>query len=215
MNTIGYLGPHLPCLLDVGQVQSFVFKTEDIGPWYLSPEQKELQRHDKPTGGIRKVERSKKLVIKALTEAGVTLQQNRSYTKKELQDFARMRGIDLSEQKEQIIMGWEGQAKGLLQVLWERGFVSEASLEKYTLDGRRDPITGKSDLQFLLRHLLAECTDFKEEETALQYLGTQLGVTVQLTPKFHAELAGQQKEHFVNYFLTCYVLPGNDLCPVG
>ena len=24
-----------------------------------------------------------------------------------------------------------------------------------------------------------------------------------------------QKEHFVNYFLTCYVLPGNDLRPVG
>jgi hypothetical protein len=24
-----------------------------------------------------------------------------------------------------------------------------------------------------------------------------------------------QKEHFVNYFLTCYVLPGIDLCPVG
>ena len=108
MNTIGYLGSHLPCLLDVGQVQSLVYKAEDIGPWYLSPEQRELQRHNKPTGRSRTVERSKKLLIKALTDAGVEFQQNRSYTKKEFQDFARMQGIELSEQKEQIIIGLGG-----------------------------------------------------------------------------------------------------------
>ena len=46
-----------------------------------------------------------------------------------------------------------------------------------------------------MRNLLAECTDFKEGETALKYLGTQLGVTVQLTQKFHAELAGEGIEY--------------------
>ena len=194
MNAAGYLGPHVP-RLDIGQVQSFVFKVEDVGPWYLSPEERESQRKNKPTWRIKMVERSKKLLIEALCGAGVTFQQNRSYTKKELQDFARMHGVDLREQKEQIITGWEGQAKGLVQVLWERGFISEASLDKYTLDGRKDPITGKIDLQFSLRHLLAECTDFKEEETALQFLGTQLGMKVQLTPKFHAEFAGVGVEY--------------------
>jgi hypothetical protein len=38
---------------------------------------------------------------------------------------------------------------------------------------------------------MAECRDFKDKETALQDLGTQLGVEVILTPKFHAELAGR------------------------
>jgi hypothetical protein len=52
-------------------------------------------------------------------------------------------------------------------------------------------LTGKIDLQYLLRSLLGKCKDFKEEETALQFLGTQLGVTVFLTPKFNAELAGE------------------------
>ena len=47
----------------------------------------------------------------------------------------------------------------------------------------------------MLRHLLSECKDVEEEETALQYLGTQLGVTVDLTPKFHAELAGEGVEY--------------------
>ncbi|KAI2493716.1 hypothetical protein MHU86_20820 [Fragilaria crotonensis] len=42
---------------------------------------------------------------------------------------------------------------------------------------------------------MAECTDFKDEESALQYLGSQLGVTVLLTPKFHAELAGEGVEY--------------------
>jgi hypothetical protein len=135
------------------------------------------------------------MLMNVLSDAGVSFQQQRSYTKKELQEFARIRGIDLFEEKEHIITGWMGQPKGLLQILWERGLIPEHSLEKYTLDGRRDAITGVVDLHYSLRNLLAECTDFKEEETALQYLGTQLGVTVQLTPKFHAELAGEGVEY--------------------
>ena len=63
------------------------------------------------------------------------------------------------------------------------------------MDGRKDAITGRIDLQYSLRSLLGKCRDFKEEETALQFLGTQLGVTVLLTPKFHAELAGEGVEY--------------------
>ena len=93
--------------------------------------------------------------------------------------------------------GWEGQFKGLLQVLCERGLIKTKVLDKYTLDGQKDTITGKVDLLHSLQHLLVECTDFKHEEMALQYLGTQLGVTVQLTPKCHAELAGEGIEHYI------------------
>ena len=190
----GYLGKHSP-KLKVGDTQSMVFKPHDTGPWHLSDEQREAQRHDRLTGQSRRIERSKKLLTKALSEAGVELPEKRGYTRKELQTFALRHGIDLFEDKERIIGGWQGQPKGLLQVLWERGLITEASMEKYTVDGRKDAITGSINLQFSLRHLLAECTDFKEEETALQYLGTQLGVQVELTPKFHAELAGEGVEY--------------------
>ncbi len=65
---------------------------------------------------------------------------------------------------------------------------------KYTLDGQKD--AGQIDVQFLLCHLMAEWMYFKnEEETALQYLGTQLGVRVELMSKFHAELAGEGVEY--------------------
>ena len=46
------------------------------------------------------------------------------------------------------------------------------------------------DIRYSLQHLLAECHDSKEEETALQYLGSQLEVVVNLRPKCHAKLAG-------------------------
>ncbi|KAI2497782.1 hypothetical protein MHU86_16724 [Fragilaria crotonensis] len=191
----GFLGPYSP-KLKVGDTQSMIFKSDDAGPWYLSSEQREAQRNDRATGRSRRVERSKKLLTKALTEAGVELPQQRNFTRRELQEFAKRHNVDVFEEKQQIITGWQGQPRGLLQVLWERGLIDEASLEKYTLDGRKDAITGDIDLQFSLRHVMAECTaDFKDEETALQYLGTQLGVRVQLTPKFHAELAGEGIEY--------------------
>ncbi len=71
--------------------------------------------------------------MNALSNAGVSFQQQRSYTKKELQEFARIRGINLFEEKEQIIVRWQGQPKGLLQVLWERGLILEHLLEKILL----------------------------------------------------------------------------------
>ena len=70
----GFLGPHLP-LLRVGDTQSMAFKSTDICPWYLTPEQQQLQRHDRATGKSKLVERSKKLLLEQLNHAGVTLQQ--------------------------------------------------------------------------------------------------------------------------------------------
>ncbi|KAI2505686.1 hypothetical protein MHU86_8745 [Fragilaria crotonensis] len=197
MASEGFLGSHIP-RLQVGESQSMVFTSNDKGPWYLqSDEERESRRHNRPTGRSKRVERTKKLLVDALELAGVTLQQQRNHTKKELQDFARVNGVDFFYDKQEIIQGWEGQPKGLLQVLWERGLIVDSNevLASYTVDGRKDPITGCIDTSSSLRHLLANCTDFKYEETALQHLGAQLGVTVLLTPKFHAELAGEGVEY--------------------
>ena len=89
----------------------------------------------------------------------------------------------------------QGEAQGFLQVLGERRLIERASLDKYTMDGQKDTISGNVDLQDSLCSLLGKCKDFKEEATALQCLGTQLGVTILLTPKFHAELAGEGVEY--------------------
>jgi hypothetical protein len=100
----GFLGPHLP-MLGVADTQSLIFTVDDSGPWYLTPDQRAIQRHNRPTGKTKLVERSKKLLLEALKDKRVTLQQQRGYTKKELQDFARNTCIELCDQKEQIAPG--------------------------------------------------------------------------------------------------------------
>ena len=49
--------------------------------------------------------------------------------------------------------------------------------------------------EWSLKCLMANCFDFAEELTALQYVGSQLGVSVIIAPKFHAELAGEGVEY--------------------
>ena len=66
----------------------------------------------------------------------------------------------------------------------------------YTISGRKDPRTGQIlDSTSLRALLMGQCTDFKEEDTALQFLGKQLGLRVLFTPKFHCEFAGEGIEY--------------------
>jgi hypothetical protein len=62
-----FLGPHLPELY-VADTQSKVFTAGNTGPCYLSPDQQAQQRHDRPTGKSKSVERSKKQLLEALKE---------------------------------------------------------------------------------------------------------------------------------------------------
>ncbi len=77
----GFLGPHLPDLR-VADTQSMIFLTDDSGPWYLTRDQRALQRHNRSTGKTKHVERSKKQLLEALKDRGVMIQQQCGYTKK-------------------------------------------------------------------------------------------------------------------------------------
>jgi len=124
----GFLGPFSPSLR-VGDVQSLIFNPEDQGAWYLSPAERERQRRDRATGKRKAVKRTKKMLVEALVGAGVRLQPQRNHSKKELQEFARTNGVALFEDKEIVNPGWEGQPKGLLQVLWERGHIERQCIQ--------------------------------------------------------------------------------------
>ncbi len=83
------------------------------------------------------------MLVDALSAAGLILQQQRNYTKIELIDFAKNNNVDLHEDRELVIPGWQGQPKGLKQVLWERGLIDESALEMHIRGGRKYSITGK------------------------------------------------------------------------
>ncbi|KAI2493516.1 hypothetical protein MHU86_21027 [Fragilaria crotonensis] len=84
-----------------------------------------------------------------------------------------------------------------MQVLWERGWIDEGNIDKYTMDIAKDKNDGE-DMEdaenWSLKYLMASCLDFAEEMTALQH-GHALGVSVLITPKFHAEMAGEGIEY--------------------
>jgi hypothetical protein len=187
----GYLGPY-PRILNPGDVQSMVFTTTDSGPFWLSAKEKEDQKHDQVIQGKTVKRRLKKEeLVRKLAEVGVTATGN--YTA--IQKLAVEKNIPLVEENlPKIKLGWMGKQKGILQVLWERGFIDEANINQYTMDGRKDAF-GVHQPQTSLKHLLSSCTDFEEEESLLQSMGRRMGVLVDRTPKCHCELAGEGIEY--------------------
>jgi len=186
----GYLGTYLS-KLKPGDTQSMVFKETDDGPFWMSTEQRENTRLDKEvqdkvkTRTLRKEELKKLLEEKGLPVRG---------TAKDLIKRAEENGISSKVTTAKIIEGWQGKPKGLLQVLWERGFIDETNLDRYTLNGRQD-VFGVLIPETSLLYLMANCEDFEEEESLLQANGREMGVLVDRTPKCHCELAGEGIEY--------------------
>ncbi len=102
--------------------------------------------------------------------------------------------ITITKNVEKIKEGWEGKPKGLLQVLWERGLIDGTNLKDYSLTGTKDDF-GAVNNRTGLRHIMGMCFDFLNEEGMLQHIAKNLGVTLLLTPKCHAELAGEGVEY--------------------
>ena len=82
-------------------------------------------------------------------------------------------------------------------MLWERGLIDGTKLNSYTVTGRKDAFC-LIECNTSLRHLMSLCSDFlNEQEGMMQCIGTKLGVEVMLTPKCHAEIAGEGVEEYM------------------
>jgi hypothetical protein len=161
----------------------------------MSEAEREVNRHDQilpsPPGASRMQNKTISKLKAELGPIGI-LSDRRNYRLTELQELAENNNIETKMVRLREKKGWEGRQKGLLQVLWERGWIDEAQLDKYTIDavtdGDGEVLEGAED--WSLKYLMATCLDFAKEMTALQHVGSQLGVSVIITPKFHAELIG-------------------------
>ncbi len=81
--------------------------------------------HKQATGKRKVEERSKKMLVEALTTAGVIFQQNQNHAKKNFKSLQEIKYVYLFEDKQHVAQGWEGQPNaGLMQVLWERGLIN-------------------------------------------------------------------------------------------
>ena len=101
-----------------------------------------------------------------------------------------------------------GNPKGLLQVLWERGWIDETKIGEYSLKGKTSQMDDDGNIlpqhqRFVLRSLMADCTDFKEEKSAMEVLlqnpstksHNNQKIELLVSPKYHCKLAGEGIEY--------------------
>ena len=93
-----------------------------------------------------------------------------------------------------MLLGYVGKAKGLKDVLFERGWLNPANLGGYTIKGVKGAEGIFVDSTSVAK-LMAECEDFKTETTAMHDLMEVLGVEMDQTPKCHPEVAGRGMEY--------------------
>ncbi|KAI2495669.1 hypothetical protein MHU86_18853 [Fragilaria crotonensis] len=186
----GFLGPY-PRILEPGQIQHLTFDETDAGPFWMETNDCLLNCHDQIDGTPSIAQRNKSELILDLHGKGIN---TKGKNKKELVAVCISNNIPIDREVPKIKEGWVGKAKGLLQVLWERGFIDTTKLSSYTLTGRKDEL-GNVDFCFSLRHLMAMCPDFLNEEGMMEHVGSKLGVEVMSTPKCHAKIAGKGVEY--------------------
>jgi len=170
------------------------FDPTDDGPFWMNAATREKTRKDVILSGTQKKrmfridELQQMLIAKGLTMKGRL---------KDLQAAAHLNGIPIEEVNEKVIEGQGNKAKGLLQVLWERGRIDpqvNKPYHYYTINGKKD-IFGNLQTETSLCHLMENCADFQEEETMLQAMAHQMGVEVDRSPKCHCDLAGEGIEY--------------------
>jgi hypothetical protein len=130
----------------------------------MTPAEREKQRHDIILEGqVVKKKFTKKELSERLLTCGITMKGKLA----DLQRAATNHGLPIEEISQKVQKGWEGKPKGLLQVLWERGWVDNSNgraLYYYTISGRKNEFNLVQP-KTSLKHLMGSCCDFEEEET--------------------------------------------------
>ena len=99
-----------------GDVQSMQFLPSDAGPCWMSGAQREATRKDRPSGKTVKSARRVAELKKDLQAKGVLGTGDR----KELRQLCALNDVPIFIESPGISEGWEGKAKGTLQILFER-----------------------------------------------------------------------------------------------
>jgi hypothetical protein len=162
------------------------------------------QKYNREIG--RKIKRKSKIELMRELIQTKGYNPTKQYTRKQIEDTATEFGVPLDHEVGEIMEGWMGKPKGMYQILWERGWIDERKkFSEYSLDGKSHEKDERGEImeQYLplcMRYLLSQCSDFKNEITALEYLANRLStdsckVNIAFTPKYHCEIAGEGIEY--------------------
>ena len=124
--------------------------------------------------------------------------------REELEGLAKKIDVELTTKIDVVEEGWPRKPKGLLQVLWERGWVNEEKLGEYSIKGMkyqmdRDRRIKREYSHFILCTFMGKCTDVREEKSAMEVLLDDLSskssnnqtISLLVSPKYYCEIAGE------------------------
>jgi hypothetical protein len=205
----GYLGPfhdvNNPKMVQVGEEQQMVYSVGahvDDGPFYLTPEKREASRNSNefllPSEKQGEKDKTKRELVDEMMDTPLGIAEGRNALSKmllrDLQKSAANLGIDTKKHvTHRTVSGWEGRGKGMLQILWERGWINVNKLSEYKMVLQDD--AGFIVKDYSLSILMGSCTDFANEKSQLEYVCQSLGVEALITTKYHAEYAGEGIEY--------------------
>ena len=201
----GYLGNHARTL-QPGDVQEMVWpefeNDEDYdgttGPYWMTAEERKANRktvYGEVQHGVDKT------VDELIRELFVDKNVRVKGLKARVQEEATKHGISLTKDVRTVLVkGWQGEPKGLLQVLWERGFIDQSKPRRYySMKGTKDDANIIRPDSCLVK-MMEACTDFEEEQTLLQKMVESMSdrpgqFSLDRSPKCHCELAGEGIEY--------------------
>ena len=111
-----------------------------------------------------------------------------SYSK--AKSTAEANGISTKYTHNKVIKGRVNQPIGIMQVLYERGFINpELKVKNYCEKSLK--INGTINEGIRYKEMKSNLPDFLNEKSRLEFYGDKLGVMVDSSPKYHPELAGE------------------------
>jgi hypothetical protein len=128
-------------------------------------------KHGRQLGTAKTRNKTKIEQLKDLRQSGhdTTKQQ---YLKADLLALCGQRNILVTVKECQVKEGWLGKPKGMLKLLWERGWIDSTKVVsgrsmRYSKDEKKedfgeDEKIKDDNLQYVLTYLLSQCKDFKE-----------------------------------------------------
>ncbi len=92
------------------------FTEDDIGPFYMTPKEREARKYDHNTGKVCKRPILKKRMVEMLKEMSII---NKSGNAKKLQQQCTVLDLPQTCSEPVIKEGWVGKPKGAFQILYE------------------------------------------------------------------------------------------------
>ena len=196
-------------LLKVGDLQILSFADGDEGPFWMNDTERLETKDDVVTSEVITKQKTKTELLIELRQKGVDTTVKR-FLKTELITLASEHHIPISKTDNDVVKGWMHKPKGMLQILWERGFIDSTKVKtarssRYSKDGKKGDLNDEGELTeegklYSMNALLMNCTDFRSEVTDLEHLARELSspdhhISILFTPEFHCEFAGEGIEY--------------------